>query len=123
MRLQGAVPQLSEAPRRPVLPAVPTAVEPEEALRLLGAATDLRPIGRLAEASNATFLCELIGVEPALQVVYKPIRGEAPLWDFPTGTLAGREVAAAMLSTALGDRKSTRLNSSHVALSRMPSSA
>jgi uncharacterized repeat protein (TIGR03843 family) len=85
-----------------VLPAVPVAVEPEEALRLLGAATDLRPIGRLAEASNATFLCELIGVEPALQVVYKPIRGEAPLWDFPTGTLAGREVAAAMLSTALG---------------------
>jgi len=84
-----------------MLPAVPVSVTREEALRLLTAATDLRPIGRLAEASNATFLCELVGVEPKLQVVYKPIRGEAPLWDFPTGTLAGREVATAILAAAL----------------------
>ena len=43
--------------------------------------------------------------------VYKPIAGENPLWDFPDGTLAAR------------DRKSTRLNSSHLRTSRMPSSA
>jgi hypothetical protein len=84
-----------------MLPAVPAPVTREEALRLLAAATDLQPIGRLTEASNATFLCELVGVEPKLQVVYKPVRGEAPLWDFPTGTLAGREVATAILATAL----------------------
>lgn len=65
------------------------------------AAPDLVPLGRLAEASNATFLCELAGELP-LRVIYKPIRGEAPLWDFPDGTLAGREVAAHELSEALG---------------------
>ena len=49
-------------------------------------------------ASNATFLAELEGGE----VVYKPIAGERPLWDFPTGTLADREVAAYLVSEALG---------------------
>ena len=34
--------------------------------------------------------------------VYKPIRGERPLWDFPDGTLAGREVAAYLVSAATG---------------------
>ncbi|UMG94927.1 SCO1664 family protein [Nocardioides sp. TF02-7] len=51
-------------------------------------------------ASNATFLAELEGRE----VVYKPIAGERPLWDFPDGTLAGREVAAYLLSEATGWR-------------------
>ena len=46
--------------------------------------------GRIMPASNATFLGEIDGV----QVVYKPVAGERPLWDFPDGTLAGREVAA-----------------------------
>ncbi len=73
-----------------------------EALTALRTATGLRPVGRIADASNATFLCELEGVKPALQVIYKPIRGEQPLWDFPDGTLAGREVAAFELSEALG---------------------
>lgn len=54
--------------------------------------------GRIMPASNATFLAELDGVE----VVYKPIAGERPLWDFPDGTLAGREVAAYLLSEGLG---------------------
>ena len=35
-------------------------------------------------------------------MVYKPIRGERPLWDFPDGTLAHREVAAYAVSEALG---------------------
>ena len=72
-----------------------------EALDALRSATGLRPIGRLADASNATFLCELEGANP-IQVIYKPIRGEQPLWDFPNGTLAGREVAAFEVSEALG---------------------
>jgi len=54
--------------------------------------------GRVMPASNATFVGELDGV----QVVYKPITGERPLWDFPDGTLAHREVAAYAVSEALG---------------------
>ncbi|MFM7781899.1 MAG: SCO1664 family protein [Candidatus Limnocylindrus sp.] len=72
-----------------------------DALAAMRSATGLRPLGRLAAASNATFLCELEGANP-LQVIYKPIRGEQPLWDFPDGTLAGREVAAFEVSEALG---------------------
>ena len=37
-----------------------------------------------------------------LRCVYKPVAGERPLWDFPDGTLAGREVAAYLLSAATG---------------------
>jgi len=57
--------------------------------------------GRLPWSSNATFLVELtLGGEAAL-AVYKPQRGERPLWDFPRG-LYRREVAAYLLSEALG---------------------
>lgn len=60
--------------------------------------------GRLVEASNVTLRVELRrgDKESGLKAVYKPIRGERPLWDFPAGTLAGREVAAYELSLALG---------------------
>jgi uncharacterized repeat protein (TIGR03843 family) len=54
--------------------------------------------GRVLPASNATFVGEIAGV----RVVYKPIAGERPLWDFPDGTLAAREVAAYAVSEALG---------------------
>ncbi len=54
--------------------------------------------GRVLPASNATFIGEIDGV----RVVYKPIAGERPLWDFPDGTLAGREVSAYAVSQALG---------------------
>jgi uncharacterized repeat protein (TIGR03843 family) len=53
----------------------------------------------LVDASNATFLCKIDRDE---RVVYKPIRGERPLDDFPSGTLANREVAAYVLSEATG---------------------
>jgi uncharacterized repeat protein (TIGR03843 family) len=58
--------------------------------------------GRITEASNATMLCTvaLDGVEGLC--VYKPVRGERPLWDFPDGTLAGREVATYLVSKASG---------------------
>ena len=52
--------------------------------------------------SNYTFLCNVSHQEENLQAVYKPIRGERPLWDFPSETLAGREVAAYMVSEAGG---------------------
>ncbi|WP_408899484.1 SCO1664 family protein [Nocardioides sp. R1-1] len=54
--------------------------------------------GRIMPASNATFLAELDGRE----VVYKPVAGERPLWDFPDGTLADREVSAYLVSEATG---------------------
>ena len=54
--------------------------------------------GRIMPASNATFLGEI----GAVKVVYKPVSGERPLWDFPHGTLADREVAAYLVSEATG---------------------
>ncbi|MEY3373383.1 MAG: hypothetical protein RLZZ35_97 [Actinomycetota bacterium] len=57
--------------------------------------------GRLVDASNATLFCELKlenELNEVRKVVYKPIAGERPLWDFPEGNLAGREVAAYLLS-------------------------
>jgi len=62
----------------------------------------LEVAGRIVEASNATLLCtiELDGV--SAHCVYKPVRGERPLWDFPDGTLAGREVASYLLAESTG---------------------
>ena len=54
--------------------------------------------GRIMPASNATFVGEIEGT----RVVYKPLAGERPLWDFPDGTLAAREEAAYLVSEALG---------------------
>jgi uncharacterized repeat protein (TIGR03843 family) len=54
--------------------------------------------GRVMPASNATFVGEIDG----RRVVYKPVAGERPLWDFPDGTLAQREEAAYVVSEALG---------------------
>jgi uncharacterized repeat protein (TIGR03843 family) len=63
---------------------------------------DLTVLGRIRSASNATFLCEARLADRELHCVYKPVAGEAPLWDFPDGTLAGRERAAYLVSAALG---------------------
>jgi uncharacterized repeat protein (TIGR03843 family) len=63
---------------------------------------ELTVIGRIRSASNATFLCEAHLRNRQVHCVYKPVRGEAPLWDFPDGTLAGREAAAYLVSAALG---------------------
>jgi uncharacterized repeat protein (TIGR03843 family) len=58
--------------------------------------------GRLVDASNATLFCEISGGESIAHCVYKPISGERSLWDFPDGTLAGREVGAYLVSEAAG---------------------
>ena len=53
--------------------------------------------------SNYTFFAAVgIGAQGQCQVVYKPQRGEAPLWDFSSGTLYLREYAAYLLSETLG---------------------
>ncbi|MGH3750107.1 MAG: SCO1664 family protein, partial [Micromonosporaceae bacterium] len=71
------------------------------ALTLL-ARGELELEGLLAEASNTT-LRAVISVD-GLQArcIYKPVRGERPLWDFPDGTLAGRELAAYLVSSVGG---------------------
>jgi uncharacterized repeat protein (TIGR03843 family) len=58
--------------------------------------------GRLVDASNATLVGTVHADGVELECVYKPVRGERPLWDFPDGTLAGREVAAYLVSEAAG---------------------
>lgn len=53
-------------------------------------------------SSNYTFLVSVSNTEDQVLAIYKPSRGERPLWDFPTGTLAKREYAAYLLSATLG---------------------
>ncbi len=61
-------------------------------------AGELELTGRITSASNATFLGSIGDV----LVVYKPVAGERPLWDFPDGNLARREAAAYLVSEAFG---------------------
>ncbi|MEV0330987.1 SCO1664 family protein [Micromonospora echinospora] len=58
--------------------------------------------GRLVDASNTTLRGTLTLDGVTVRCVYKPVRGERPLWDFPDGTLADREVAAYLVSRATG---------------------
>ena len=58
--------------------------------------------GQFVSGSNYTFLGTVTGEDGEYPVVYKPLRGEQPLWDFPLRSLAHREVAAYLLSQALG---------------------
>jgi uncharacterized repeat protein (TIGR03843 family) len=62
---------------------------------------EIEVLGRMPWSSNATYLCELRCGDDAHRAIYKPRRGERPLWDFPSG-LDHREVAAYELSQALG---------------------
>jgi uncharacterized repeat protein (TIGR03843 family) len=73
----------------------------DDALRLLREG-DLEIEGRLLDASNATLYCSCTFDGVTAAVVYKPVQGERPLWDFPDGTLAGREVSAYLVSQATG---------------------
>ena len=58
--------------------------------------------GQLEVGSNSTFLVTLRHPGFEARAVYKPEHGEQPLWDFPEGTLSRREVAAYLVSQALG---------------------
>ena len=58
--------------------------------------------GQFVPGFNYTFLVKFTHPSLALQAVYKPRRGEQPLWDFPPDSLALREVAAYRVSSSLG---------------------
>ncbi len=106
----------------PDRPGVETRRDARDAASRLHTAP-IEVVGRFADASNATLLVRLtdrderslgqlaaeLGREPSVEdldpadlAVYKPQRGEAPLWDFPSGTLHRREIAAHEVSAALG---------------------
>jgi uncharacterized repeat protein (TIGR03843 family) len=80
--------------------AAPSDAADEEVLPVLER-SELEILGLLPRSSNYTFLARATAGDDVL-VVYKPRAGEAPLWDFPEGTLCQREVAAYRLSRALG---------------------
>lgn len=90
----------------------------EDLTAVLGAGT-VKVIGQLLEASNTAFLVQVLATDApsandplpgrdgsasdaTVYGIYKPIRGEQPLWDFPTGHLAHREVACYLLDQACG---------------------
>src|SRR5579884_92681 len=71
------------------------------------ATAPVRRMARIVYSSNAAFVLELDADDPTdtsrpLRAVYKPTRGERPLWDFPHRTLHFREVATYLVSAALG---------------------
>ncbi len=78
---------------------LPTLSVPEATAILDGGEIDV--LGRMPWSSNGTYLVLVAADGIELPAIYKPRRGERPLWDFPTGTLCQREVAAYELSRAL----------------------
>ncbi|MEU2681198.1 SCO1664 family protein [Streptomyces sp. NPDC007107] len=74
----------------------------EAGLRTLLAEGELTVLGQVRGASNAVLYCTVAYEGEERTCVYKPVAGEQPLWDFPDGTLAQREVAAYEISEATG---------------------
>lgn len=74
----------------------------EQGLRDELAVGDLEVEGRLWDSSNAAVRVVCATSAGPVRAVYKPLRGERPLWDFPTGTLGRREVATAEIDAAIG---------------------
>jgi hypothetical protein len=81
-------------------PAPAHAVEPERIVQLLSQGR-LELVGQVL-SSNYVFLASVDDGDLRTLAVYKPQRGESPLWDFPPGTLSVREVCAYLLSQLLG---------------------
>jgi len=88
---------MSESPSTDPSPRLAT----DQALELLTCG-ELDLVGRLVDASNATLYCEVTHAGQTRTCVYKPVMGERPLWDFPDGTLAAREMATYEVSQATG---------------------
>ncbi|MCF1648933.1 MULTISPECIES: SCO1664 family protein [Streptomyces] len=80
----------------------PRSVTPPAHAAELLARGELTVRGRIREASNAALYCTVSYDGEDAACVYKPVAGERPLWDFPDGTLAQREVAAYAVSEATG---------------------
>ncbi|MGH2818714.1 MAG: SCO1664 family protein [Actinomycetota bacterium] len=74
---------------------------PADALKILREG-EMEVLGLLPYSSNYTFLAKVSSPDEQLLAVYKPRRGERPLWDFPPGSLAAREVAAYRVSEEAG---------------------
>ncbi|MDN3247951.1 SCO1664 family protein [Streptomyces mutabilis] len=80
----------------------PRSVTTDTAAADLLAQGELTVRGRIRDASNAALYCTVTHEGREAACVYKPVAGERPLWDFPDGTLAQREVAAYEVSEATG---------------------
>ncbi|MCQ4192647.1 SCO1664 family protein [Streptomyces sp. BPPL-273] len=80
----------------------PRSVTTDAAAADLLALGELTVRGRIREASNAALYCTVTHEGREAACIYKPVAGERPLWDFPDGTLAQREVAAYEVSEATG---------------------
>ncbi len=63
---------------------------------------EITVVGRLVDASNATLLANINDCDSKVKIIYKPVAGERPLWDFPDGDLASREYSAFLLSLEAG---------------------
>lgn len=79
----------------------PRGLTDAERVTLLGKG-ELTVLGQVRGASNAVLYCSVAYEGEQAHCVYKPVAGEQPLWDFPDGTLAQREVAAYEVSEATG---------------------
>jgi uncharacterized repeat protein (TIGR03843 family) len=79
----------------------PVSAEPEQVVQLLLEGR-VELVGQILSSSNVIFLVSVTGEDLQALAVYKPYRGERPLWDFPQGTLCLREVAAYVVSRVLG---------------------
>ncbi len=79
----------------------PAVLAEDDALELLRRG-EMELEGRLVDASNTTLRAVITLDGLTARCVYKPVRGERPLWDFPDGTLAGREVSDFLDSQATG---------------------
>jgi hypothetical protein len=79
----------------------PPSFDAAATLKLLGEG-EIRPRGLMPDCSNYTYLARICGKAEETLAVYKPVPGETPLDDFPSGTLGKREVAAYIVDQALG---------------------
>jgi uncharacterized repeat protein (TIGR03843 family) len=77
-------------------------VIPDETLHSVLLRGEITLQGQFMLGSNYTFLVNVSNEEQVVPAVYKPSKGEQPLWDFPENSLAWREVAAYLVSEALG---------------------
>jgi len=75
----------------------------EAALALLRSGR-VRVLGLMPDCSNYTYLTDIHDRAASIRAIYKPAEGESPLEDFPEGSLGKREVAAYLVSEALGWR-------------------
>ncbi|WP_436736186.1 SCO1664 family protein [Streptomyces sp. BBFR102] len=95
------MPAPERVPPGPVTTA-PADSAPSGSVTALLTEGELTVRGRIPEASNAVLHCTVVHQDRRAACVYKPVAGEQPLWDFPDGTLAQREVAAYEVCAALG---------------------